>query len=93
MPAPIAERANAACIVSWIVDETRAAFDRDVKSERFINDTEANSMLSRPERAPYARQIGQSMKMKLLLSLTLMALGIANTNLYMAVEPLLAGSN
>jgi hypothetical protein len=25
----------------------------DVKTERFVNDAEANAMLSRPERAPY----------------------------------------
>ena len=25
----------------------------DVKAERFVNDAEANAMLSRPERAPY----------------------------------------
>ena len=25
----------------------------DVKTERFVNDDEANAMLSRPERAPY----------------------------------------
>lgn len=53
VPAPIAERANAACIVSWIAMKLARPLTWDVKSERFINDTEANSMLSRPERAPY----------------------------------------
>ena len=27
--------------------------DWDTKAERFVNDDEANSMLSRPERSPY----------------------------------------
>lgn len=53
VPAPIAERANAACIVSWIAMKLARPLTWDVKSERFANDAEANAMLSRPERAPY----------------------------------------
>lgn len=53
VPAPIAERANAACIVSWIAMKLARPLTWDVKSERFINDAAANGMLSRPERAPY----------------------------------------
>jgi myo-inositol 2-dehydrogenase/D-chiro-inositol 1-dehydrogenase len=53
VPAPIAERANAACIVSWIAMKLARPLTWDVKSERFINDAEANAMLSRHERAPY----------------------------------------
>lgn len=53
VPAPIAERANAACIVSWIAMKLAQPLTWDVKSERFLNDAEANGMLSRAERAPY----------------------------------------
>jgi len=53
VPAPIAERANAACIVSWIAMKLGRPLVWDVKTERFVNDTQANAMLSRPERPPY----------------------------------------
>jgi len=53
VPAPIAERANAACIVSWIAMKLARPLTWDVKTESFVNDAEANAMLSRPERAPY----------------------------------------
>jgi myo-inositol 2-dehydrogenase / D-chiro-inositol 1-dehydrogenase len=53
VPAAIAERANAACIVSWIAMKLGRPLTWDVKTERFINDAAANSMLSRPERGPY----------------------------------------
>jgi predicted dehydrogenase len=52
-PAPIAHRANTACIVSWIAMKLGRPINWDVKTERFVNDDEANAMLSRPERAPY----------------------------------------
>jgi hypothetical protein len=52
-PAPIAHRANTACIVSWIAMKLARPLTWDVKTERFLNDAEANTMLSRPERAPY----------------------------------------
>ena len=52
-PASIAHRANAACIISWIAMKLRRPLNWDVKAERFVNDDEANAMLSRPERAPY----------------------------------------
>jgi hypothetical protein len=53
VPAPIAERANAACILSWIAMKLARPLTWDVKAERFVNDTAANAMLSRPERGPY----------------------------------------
>jgi len=53
VPAPIAERANAACIVSWIAMKLARPLVWDVKTERFVNDDQANAMLSRPERGPY----------------------------------------
>ncbi len=52
-PAPIAHRANTACILSWIAMKLARPLTWDVKTERFVNDDQANSMLSRPERAPY----------------------------------------
>jgi myo-inositol 2-dehydrogenase/D-chiro-inositol 1-dehydrogenase len=53
VPAPIAHRANTACIVSWIAMKLARPLTWDVKTERFVNDDQANAMLSRPERAPY----------------------------------------
>lgn len=52
-PAPIAHRANTACIVSWIAMKLGRPLTWDIKTERFLNDDAANAMLSRPERAPY----------------------------------------
>jgi myo-inositol 2-dehydrogenase / D-chiro-inositol 1-dehydrogenase len=52
-PAHIAHRSNSACIVSWIAMKLNRPLTWDVKTERFVNDAEANAMLSRPERAPY----------------------------------------
>jgi predicted dehydrogenase len=52
-PAPIAHRANAACIVSWIAMRLGRPLNWDAKAERFVDDDQANAMLSRPERAPY----------------------------------------
>jgi myo-inositol 2-dehydrogenase/D-chiro-inositol 1-dehydrogenase len=52
-PAPIAHRANAACIVSWIAMKLGRPLNWDAKTERFVGDDQAAAMLSRPERAPY----------------------------------------
>ena len=52
-PAHIAHRSNSACIVSWIAMKLGRPLTWDVKTERFVNDDEANGMLSRPERAPF----------------------------------------
>lgn len=49
-PPPIAHRANSACIVSWIAMKLRRPIEWDPVAERFVNDAEAQSMLSRPER-------------------------------------------
>jgi len=53
VPAPIAHRANTACILSWIAMKTARPLAWDVKAERFVNDAAANAMLSRPERGPW----------------------------------------
>jgi myo-inositol 2-dehydrogenase/D-chiro-inositol 1-dehydrogenase len=52
-PAPIAHRSNTACILSWVAMKLERPLTWDVKTERFIDDAEANGMLSRPERGPY----------------------------------------
>jgi predicted dehydrogenase len=52
-PAPVAHRSGTACIVSWIAMKLGRPLTWDPKQERFVNDEQANSMLARPERAPY----------------------------------------
>lgn len=52
-PAHVAHRSNSACIVSWIAMKLNRPLKWDAKAERFVNDADANAMLSRPERAPY----------------------------------------
>jgi myo-inositol 2-dehydrogenase / D-chiro-inositol 1-dehydrogenase len=52
-PAPIAHRSNTACIVSWIAMKLGRPLTWDAKAERFVNDAEANAMLTRPERGQY----------------------------------------
>src|SRR5690349_18453430 len=52
-PADIAHRSNSACIVSWIAMKLGRPLEWDPKAERFRNDDEANSMLTRAERSPY----------------------------------------
>ena len=49
----MAHRSNTACIVSWIAMKLGRPLTWDPDAERFVNDAEANAMLSRPERAPY----------------------------------------
>lgn len=52
-PAPIAHRSNTACIVSWIAMKLERPLTWDAKAETFVNDAQANAMLTRAERAPY----------------------------------------
>jgi predicted dehydrogenase len=52
-PAPVAERSTSACIVSWIAMKLGRPLNWDAGAERFVNDDEANGMLTKPERAPY----------------------------------------
>jgi myo-inositol 2-dehydrogenase/D-chiro-inositol 1-dehydrogenase len=51
--ADVAHRSNSACIVSWIAMKLGRPLEWDPKKERFVNDAEANAMLSRNERSPY----------------------------------------
>ena len=52
-PADVGHRSNTACIVSWIAMKLGRPLTWDPKAEKFVNDAEANAMLTRPERAPY----------------------------------------
>jgi len=49
-PAHIAHRSNSACIISWIAMKLGRPLTWDPKAERFVNDDQANSMLSLPQR-------------------------------------------
>ena len=48
-----AHRSCSACMVGWISMKLGRKLAWDPVKERFINDDQANSMLSRPQRAPY----------------------------------------
>jgi myo-inositol 2-dehydrogenase/D-chiro-inositol 1-dehydrogenase len=52
-PAPIAHRSNTACILSWIAMKLERPLTWNPVTERFVNDAEANAMLTRPERGQY----------------------------------------
>jgi predicted dehydrogenase len=52
-PARIAHRSGSACIVSWIAMKLGRPVTWDPSSERFVNDSQADAMLARHERAPY----------------------------------------
>jgi len=52
-PANIAHRSGSACIVGWIAMKLGRPLTWDPATERFVNDAQANAMLTRPERAPY----------------------------------------
>jgi myo-inositol 2-dehydrogenase / D-chiro-inositol 1-dehydrogenase len=52
-PAAVAHRSGTACIVSWIAMKLARPLTWDAKTERFVNDKEANALLSRSERAPF----------------------------------------
>ena len=53
VPAETAHRSCSACLVSHIGMKLGRKLEWDYKSEKFVNDDEANSMLSRQERAPF----------------------------------------
>jgi myo-inositol 2-dehydrogenase/D-chiro-inositol 1-dehydrogenase len=60
-PADVAHRSGTACIVSWIAMKLGRPLTWDPQAERFVNDDQANAMLSRPERAPYgASHVGHT---------------------------------
>ena len=52
-PAEIGHRACSVCLVSHVAMKLGRKLEWDPKTERFVNDEEANSHLGRPQRAPY----------------------------------------
>ena len=52
-PAEIAHRSTSVCLLSHISMKLPRKLYWNPQAERFINDDEANSMLSRPQRFPY----------------------------------------
>ncbi len=52
-PADVAHSANTACILAWIAMKLGRPLTWDNQAEVFVNDAEANGMLTRPERAGY----------------------------------------
>ena len=52
-PVEIGHRACTVCLVTHIAMKLGRKLNWDPDKEKFINDDEANSMLSRPQRAPY----------------------------------------
>ncbi|MEQ9289704.1 MAG: Gfo/Idh/MocA family oxidoreductase [Cyclobacteriaceae bacterium] len=52
-PVEIGHRACSVCLISHIAMKVDRKLEWDPKAERFKNDDEANSMLSRPQRYPY----------------------------------------
>ena len=52
-PVETGHRACTVCLITHIAKKVGRKLDWDPDKERFINDDEANSMLSRPQRAPY----------------------------------------
>jgi myo-inositol 2-dehydrogenase / D-chiro-inositol 1-dehydrogenase len=55
-PARIAHRSSSACIASWIAMKLGRPVTWDPRVERFVNDSKADALLARPERAPYGIQ-------------------------------------
>ncbi len=49
----VAHRSTSACQLSWIAMKLGRKLRWDPVRERFLNDSEADAMLSRPQRAPY----------------------------------------
>jgi hypothetical protein len=56
-PAEIGHRACSTCLMHHIAMKTKRRLYWDPEKEHFKNDDEANSMLSRPQRAPYMMDI------------------------------------
>lgn len=52
-PVEIGHRACTVCLITHIAMKQGRRLEWDPDTEKFINDPEANSMLSRPQRAPY----------------------------------------
>jgi predicted dehydrogenase len=55
-PARIAHRSSSACIASWIAMKLGRPVTWDPRTERFVDDSKADALLARHERAPYGVQ-------------------------------------
>jgi myo-inositol 2-dehydrogenase / D-chiro-inositol 1-dehydrogenase len=55
-PVEIGHRACTVCLVTHIAMKLGRKLNWDPDKEKFVNDNEANSMLSRPQRAPYGTE-------------------------------------
>jgi predicted dehydrogenase len=53
-PVEVAHRACSACLLHHMAMKLKRKLHWDPLKERFLNDDEANAMLSRPQRSPYA---------------------------------------
>jgi len=52
-PVEVGHRSCSACLVSHIAMKLQRKLSWDPRKERFVNDEEANRMVSRPQRRPY----------------------------------------
>jgi predicted dehydrogenase len=52
-PIEVGHRSCSVCLISHVAMKVGRRLEWDVDAERFVNDEEANSHLSRPQRAPY----------------------------------------
>lgn len=57
-PVEVGHRSCSACLIHHIAMKLKKKVTWDPAKEKFKNDTEANAMLSRPQRQPYAIAIG-----------------------------------
>ena len=56
-PAEVGHRACSTCLIHHIAMKTGRKLHWDPAAERFLNDDQANAMLSRPQRKPYVMQL------------------------------------
>ena len=56
-PAEVGHRACSTCLIHHIAMKTKRKLRWDPAAERFLNDDQANAMLSRPQRGPYIMQL------------------------------------
>jgi myo-inositol 2-dehydrogenase / D-chiro-inositol 1-dehydrogenase len=59
-PVEVGHRSCSACLISHIAMKLGRKLQWDPKKERFVNDEEANKLLSRPQRRPYGTQYVES---------------------------------
>ncbi len=52
-PAEVGHRSCSACLIAWAAMKLNRKLTWDPENERFVNDDDANALLSRKQRAPY----------------------------------------